>query len=320
MNAKDTAAGGTKNCPFCAQLSTADSVKCPHCGTDLTEASPRLDDLPPHGENGIGLPKHWAKLGPIDWCVYLSLTTPATVPEIAERAGVEPRNVPTHITALAVAGLIVSSGWPPTHQRKVELSAPHLKSAKRIAENATVSPPSAPGSRPTGESYARIGSEDHPATGALAILGVALGVGGMMVGFALTWWLGAPLMSVGALLIIGLFLAAIEPSPTTNNANPKWTPPPGTAVPPGARFMRLTQHRARGLSGMKQSTDVICGRCGWSYTLPSWVIKNFRYETTWGASARRLGQPEVAMNQRQATDAMRCPRCGSIDPGIWVMA
>lgn len=160
-------------------------------------------------------------------------------------------------------------------------------------------------------------SDQAPGPRGVFLLSLCLLFGGLLLALV-TWWPGLSVAAIGAILLAGLLSSDAEVPQKTTEADTRGSPPPGVPVPTGGRFMRLTQHRGRGLAGMGPSTNVICGQCGWSYTLPSWMIKNFRNETAWGASARRLGQPEVAMNQRQATDAMRCPACGSVDPGVWV--
>lgn len=98
----------------------------------------------------------------------------------------------------------------------------------------------------------------------------------------------------------------------------RFAPPPGAVPPPNGKFLHLTTHRAHGLKFPGTITAVICGQCAFRYDLPSWVISNFRSTMTYGARARRFNNPVETMNQRTATDMLRCPNCGSVDPGVWV--
>jgi len=96
------------------------------------------------------------------------------------------------------------------------------------------------------------------------------------------------------------------------------SPPPGATPPsPGALFLRLNEKRMHGLS-KGPVVNLVCGRCAHSYLVPKSLISEYRREMSPGASLRRFNNPNVALRQDRAQLNLRCPSCGSIDPGVWI--
>lgn len=94
--------------------------------------------------------------------------------------------------------------------------------------------------------------------------------------------------------------------------------PPGQTPKAGnVLFLRLNEKRSRGLSG-GPSVDLTCGRCGYDYRVPRSLVHEYRSEMLPGASLRRFNNPGVAFRQDQAQLNLRCPACGSVDPGVWI--
>jgi len=81
--------------------------------------------------------------------------------------------------------------------------------------------------------------------------------------------------------------------------------------------MRLSEKRMHGFR-KGPVVNLVCGKCAYNYHVPSRLISEYRSEMSPGASLRRVNNPNAAFRQNQAQLNLRCPSCGSIDPGVWI--
>lgn len=96
--------------------------------------------------------------------------------------------------------------------------------------------------------------------------------------------------------------------------------PPVGAIPPhpDALFVLLTERRWTGLPRTVASIELTCGRCAYEWAMPRTTVEHYRTETGPGSGMAAFNNPRQQSIRQSAIAALRCPSCGSIEPGIWV--
>lgn len=67
------------------------------------------------------------------------------------------------------------------------------------------------------------------------------------------------------------------------------------------------------------TTEISCGACGHAWVTPTRLARQYSSTMVAGAGLRGLNNTDEQINQVQVQTALRCPECGSIDPGVWVL-
>jgi hypothetical protein len=103
------------------------------------------------------------------------------------------------------------------------------------------------------------------------------------------------------------------------NLRSQLRPPPlgATAPSTSAIFLRLSEKRMRGIR-KAPVIELVCGSCAYGYLVSWGLVNEYRTVMSPGASLRRFNNPNAAFRQDQSQLNLRCPSCGSIDPGIWI--
>jgi hypothetical protein len=83
-------------------------------------------------------------------------------------------------------------------------------------------------------------------------------------------------------------------------------------------FKRLSELKWQGLKLRDATVELTCGACGHDYTVPKPFVRSYLSEMAPGAALRRFNNPGARAAQERAQSNLRCSRCGSIDPGVWV--
>lgn len=99
----------------------------------------------------------------------------------------------------------------------------------------------------------------------------------------------------------------------------KYAPPPSNAiVVPGAYFARIRELRWQGIPGNSPTIDLVCGSCAYDWTMPRTIVAQFRTETGPGSGMAAFNNTGATARRNSAMQALTCPACGSIDPGVWL--